>query len=159
MPARRCWVLVRRMFQFCYVALPVQPHSHRSGHGSAYATVSDPTMIGGGGMHGRVPVITRVDQPLLSSSSPRGATAGAGAGAATAKLSPHHRHHHQHQQPQPVMPGPLPTSLATTAAPPHDGKYHARRVDKLSRKCFPVIFTVFNLIYWIFYSSQSIEPD
>jgi len=127
-----------------------------------------------GGMH-RVPVITRVDQPLLGggASSPR-VTA-----TATVKLSPRHRHHHQlpssssshhhqhqhHQQqqpppsPQPVMPGPLPTSLATTAAPPHDGKYHARRVDKLSRKCFPVVFTVFNLIYWVFYSSQSTEPD
>jgi len=113
-------------------------------------------MIGTGGLH-RVPVITRVDQPpLISSSSPRI--------LASSKPSPHHRHHQppspaaQQQQPAPVMPGPLPTSLATTAAPPHDGKYHARRVDKLSRKCFPVIFTVFNLVYWVFYGAQS-DPD
>jgi len=139
-----------------------QPHSQRGGHSSAYATVSDPTMMhlgAGGGMH-RVPVITRVDQPLLGPSSPRIYAAGG-----TAKPSPHHRHHQSPQpvapaptsggQPQPVMPGPLPTSLATTAAPPHDGKYHARRVDKLSRKCFPIVFTVFNLIYWVFYGSQN----
>jgi len=110
----------------------------------------------------RVPVITRLDQPVVISSSqhsPRILAA-----TTSTKPSPHHRHHQappppaQHQQPAPVMPGPLPTSLATTAAPPHDGKYHARRVDKLSRKCFPVVFTVFNLCYWVFYGAQP-EPD
>ena len=114
----------------------------------------------------RVPVITRVDQPVISSSqSPRILQATATT-SSTKQPSPHHRHHQpqapppaQHQQPPAaVMPGPLPTSLATTAAPPHDGKYHARRVDKLSRKCFPVVFTVFNLCYWVFYGAQS-EPD
>jgi len=154
----------RRCAEVNGIALVVRvQHSQRTGHGSAYATVSDPTMIGAGGTH-RVPVITRVDQPLMSSSSPRI--------LAAAKPSPHHRHHHpptpaahqqqqqqqQQQQPVAVMPGPLPTSLATTAAPPHDGKYHARRVDKLSRKCFPVVFTVFNVIYWVFYGAQS-DPD
>jgi len=139
---------------YARVLVCVQPHSQRAVHSSAYATVSDPSMLGGGAHRG-VPVITRVDQPLLMGTAP--------SPRISVKPSPHHRHHaaqpqpqHHHQQqqqqqqpppvqhpPAAVMPGPLPTSLATTAAPPHDGKYHARRVDKLSRSSRPPPYSGF----------------
>jgi len=35
---------------------------------------------------------------------------------------------------------------------PDDGKYAARRVDKVSRKCFPLAFILFNIGYWITYT-------
>ena len=33
-----------------------------------------------------------------------------------------------------------------------DGKVKAKKIDKLSRKIFPVAFVVFNIVYWIYYS-------
>ena len=33
-----------------------------------------------------------------------------------------------------------------------DGKYAARRVDKIARKCFPLAFLLFNIGYWIVYT-------
>ena len=33
-----------------------------------------------------------------------------------------------------------------------EGKQKARRVDKLSRKMFPLAFIIFNICYWIFYT-------
>ena len=39
-------------------------------------------------------------------------------------------------------------------APEPDGKMKARSVDKLSRKIFPLTFTIFNFIYWIYYLQQ-----
>ena len=33
-----------------------------------------------------------------------------------------------------------------------DGKYAARRVDKISRKCFPLAFLLFNIGYWVLYT-------
>jgi cation transporter family protein len=47
---------------------------------------------------------------------------------------------------------PAAAAPAASTTPERDGKYHARRVDKLSRKCFPCVFFTFNVIYWIFYT-------
>ena len=33
-----------------------------------------------------------------------------------------------------------------------DGKYKARRIDKVSRKMFPLAFILFNFAYWILYT-------
>ena len=33
-----------------------------------------------------------------------------------------------------------------------DGKYAARRVDKVSRRCFPLAFLLFNIGYWVLYT-------
>ena len=33
-----------------------------------------------------------------------------------------------------------------------EGKHKARTVDKVSRRLFPVVFLLFNIIYWIFYT-------
>jgi hypothetical protein len=32
------------------------------------------------------------------------------------------------------------------------GKRRARSIDKLSRKCFPIAFIIFNIVYWIVYT-------
>lgn len=42
-----------------------------------------------------------------------------------------------------------------------DGKWRARRVDKISRTCFPLVFLVFNIIYWVVYTlpSEGDEPE
>ena len=37
------------------------------------------------------------------------------------------------------------------------GKSRARKVDKISRRIFPIAFTVFNIIYWIIYTLPSAE--
>jgi hypothetical protein len=34
-----------------------------------------------------------------------------------------------------------------------ENKVRARRIDELSRFCFPLIFAVFNLCYWSYYLS------
>nr|AWJ68184.1 putative GABA receptor 2 [Hirudo verbana] len=36
----------------------------------------------------------------------------------------------------------------------HDGKSRARKVDKISRKLFPISFVFFNVAYWTIYSSH-----
>jgi len=36
-----------------------------------------------------------------------------------------------------------------------DAKYAARRVDKVSRRCFPLAFILFNIGYWIVYTLPS----
>ena len=33
-----------------------------------------------------------------------------------------------------------------------EGKQKARKIDKVSRKIFPVAFLLFNLVYWIMYT-------
>ncbi|XP_064652535.1 glycine receptor subunit beta-like isoform X3 [Lineus longissimus] len=38
-----------------------------------------------------------------------------------------------------------------TMIPDPDGKTKARRIDKLSRRLFPMAFLIFNVIYWVFY--------
>lgn len=47
-------------------------------------------------------------------------------------------------------PAPAPAPAGPPAGPERDGKFHARRVDKFSRKSFPLIFFAFNMAYWIF---------
>lgn len=39
--------------------------------------------------------------------------------------------------------------------PPVDGKMQARYIDKLSRKCFPLAFILFNIIYWVAYAKPT----
>jgi len=34
-----------------------------------------------------------------------------------------------------------------------DGKYRARRVDRAARVAFPVVFLVFNVVYWSVYTT------
>jgi hypothetical protein len=36
-----------------------------------------------------------------------------------------------------------------------EGKHKARKVDKISRKAFPLAFLIFNIIYWIIYTIPS----
>ena len=33
-----------------------------------------------------------------------------------------------------------------------DGRQKARKVDKVSRRMFPMTFVLFNIVYWILYS-------
>ncbi len=33
-----------------------------------------------------------------------------------------------------------------------EGKHKARKIDKVSRKIFPVAFVLFNIVYWIMYT-------
>jgi hypothetical protein len=37
-----------------------------------------------------------------------------------------------------------------------EGKHKARKIDKVSRKLFPMAFLVFNIIYWIVYTLPSV---
>ena len=37
-------------------------------------------------------------------------------------------------------------------APESEGKQKARKVDKISRKGFPLAFLIFNIVYWIIYT-------
>ena len=36
--------------------------------------------------------------------------------------------------------------------PDPEGKIKAQKIDKMSRKIFPMAFVLFNLVYWIFYT-------
>ena len=36
--------------------------------------------------------------------------------------------------------------------PRSDGRQKARKVDKVSRRMFPMTFVLFNIVYWILYS-------
>jgi len=39
------------------------------------------------------------------------------------------------------------------------GKRRAKRIDKLSRKCFPLSFIAFNVVYWVVYTRKSQDLD
>jgi len=56
--------------------------------------------------------------------------------------------------PRPRRPSKSPSATVqvTIGDDADDGKYAARRVDKISRKCFPLAFLLFNLAYWILYA-------
>ena len=47
--------------------------------------------------------------------------------------------------PPPPPKPPKPPDVAL------DGKARAQRIDMLSRRCFPTVFVVFNVIYWLLY--------
>ena len=54
------------------------------------------------------------------------------------------------------------TSAPTVPSRPVDvdtGKRRARRIDKLSRKCFPLSFIAFNIVYWVVYTRSSQDLD
>lgn len=57
------------------------------------------------------------------------------------------------------------TSTAAMIVPPRPtvdmdaGKRRARRIDKLSRRCFPLSFIVFNVVYWVVYTRSSSDLD
>lgn len=60
------------------------------------------------------------------------------------------------QKEQPPLPHPLhPTKVIDNS----DGKMRARRVDKISRKAFPMAFLLFNIVYWLAYTIPSGPPD
>lgn len=55
--------------------------------------------------------------------------------------------------------GVMPTGNSAARAPNAssggsdlEGKHKAKRIDKVSRKIFPMAFIVFNLVYWIMYT-------
>jgi len=61
---------------------------------------------------------------------------------------------------------PSPTAGSSAAPPPQPvpvdmdaGKRRARRIDKLSRKCFPLSFVAFNIVYWVVYTRSSHDLD
>lgn len=67
--------------------------------------------------------------------------------------------------PSPTNNGPMRTGaggIISTAAGGvciiGDGKWRARRVDKVSRTCFPLVFLLFNVIYWVVYTLPD-DPD
>ena len=45
----------------------------------------------------------------------------------------------------------LPTVGGSRSIDP-EGKIKARKIDKISRKAFPLAFLLFNIIYWIIYT-------
>lgn len=51
-----------------------------------------------------------------------------------------------------MEPGGIGVISKTAAVDPDAGKRRARSIDKLSRKCFPVAFLAFNIVYWIVYT-------
>jgi len=53
-----------------------------------------------------------------------------------------------------VVPAPAPRPVDIDT-----GKRRARRIDKLSRKCFPMSFIAFNVVYWVVYTRTSHELD
>ena len=40
-----------------------------------------------------------------------------------------------------------------------EGKHKARKIDKVSRKIFPVAFVLFNIVYWIIYTININKTD
>ena len=40
-----------------------------------------------------------------------------------------------------------------------DGKWRARRLDKIARTTFPLVFLLFNIVYWIAYSLPGNDGD
>ena len=40
-----------------------------------------------------------------------------------------------------------------------EGKYKARKIDKVSRKIFPMAFVLFNIVYWIMYTISFSTSD
>lgn len=54
---------------------------------------------------------------------------------------------------------PPATVQVTIGDDADDGKYAARRVDKVSRKCFPLAFLLFNMAYWIVYTLPGDADD
>lgn len=40
-----------------------------------------------------------------------------------------------------------------------EGKHKARKIDKVSRKIFPVAFVLFNIVYWIIYTIKINKDD
>jgi len=60
-------------------------------------------------------------------------------------------------------PPPSPTSNALPTLPNSlDGRWRARRVDKLARSSFPIVYLLFNIVYWAVYtmaSDDALEED
>jgi cation transporter family protein len=59
------------------------------------------------------------------------------------------------------MPGDADGGGGIVRAPfdPEGGKRRARGIDKLSRKCFPVAFIAFNIVYWVVYTRPADDTD
>lgn len=54
---------------------------------------------------------------------------------------------------------PTPSHPPEPAKPVEDGKARAKKLDKFSRKAFPLSFLLFNIIYWLYYTlSESNAP-
>jgi hypothetical protein len=58
-----------------------------------------------------------------------------------------------------VEPSSIGNTNKATSVDPDAGKRRARSIDKLSRKCFPVAFLAFNIVYWIVYTWPETEQD
>ena len=41
----------------------------------------------------------------------------------------------------------------------YDGKHRAQNIDKLSRKILPMVFVLFNMVYWITYTIPEGDPN
>ena len=85
---------------------------------------------------------------------------------------PHQNHHYQQQVPakadaeehiiQPKTTAATTTPAAATTAGQNPNVRRANAIDRYSRAVFPVIFTVFSIMYWAIYinaSSNAVNQD